>query len=277
MLGSVFSPFYAAARARPGGADPLAHAAFNVALYARGQKAWALTERGAGHVGRDRDELVLGPNRVRWEGDALVVEFDERGAPIPRRIAGTVRLSPLALGGERLALDAAGSHHWMPIAPRARAEVTLLHPRLRFQGDAYLDANWGDEGLEHAFTGWSWSRVTSERRATVTYEIERRDGTRLLLARAYEHAGGRVDGFEVASTKATPTWWRVPRTMHGELGAAPRLLRTLEDTPFYARSLVETRFFGERATGTHESLSLDRFRSRIVQMMLPFRTRREGP
>ena len=49
------------------------------------------------------------------------------------------------------------------------------------------------------------------------------------------------------------------------------LARTLEDTPFYARSLVGTRLFGHAATSVHESLDLDRFRSRIVQAMLPFR------
>jgi carotenoid 1,2-hydratase len=47
--------------------------------------------------------------------------------------------------------------------------------------------------------------------------------------------------------------------------------RTLEDTPFYARSVLQTRLLGQDAIAVHESLSLDRFRNPIVQAMLPFR------
>ena len=47
--------------------------------------------------------------------------------------------------------------------------------------------------------------------------------------------------------------------------------RTLEDAPFYARSQLSARLFGETVDVMHESLSLDRFRRPIVQAMLPFR------
>ena len=49
-----------------------------------------------------------------------------------------------------------------------------------------------------------------------------------------------------------------------------RNLRTLEDTPFYARSLLTD---GTQAPGLviHETLSLDRFGSNWVQSLLPFR------
>ncbi len=49
------------------------------------------------------------------------------------------------------------------------------------------------------------------------------------------------------------------------------MIRTLEDTPFYARSLVGLRLIGERTVGVHESLSLDRVAHPIVRAMLPFR------
>ena len=48
-------------------------------------------------------------------------------------------------------------------------------------------------------------------------------------------------------------------------------MRTLEDTPFYTRSLLSARLLGERVAAVHESLSLDRFRTGWVQMLLPFR------
>ena len=47
--------------------------------------------------------------------------------------------------------------------------------------------------------------------------------------------------------------------------------QTLEDAPFYARSVIATRLRGEDVTAVHESLSLDRFRAPWVQAMLPFR------
>jgi carotenoid 1,2-hydratase len=51
-------------------------------------------------------------------------------------------------------------------------------------------------------------------------------------------------------------------------------VRVVEDTPFYARSMA----MGADASTpelVHESLSLDRFSTRWVQTLLPFRMRRE--
>jgi carotenoid 1,2-hydratase len=47
--------------------------------------------------------------------------------------------------------------------------------------------------------------------------------------------------------------------------------QTLEDAPFYSRSLLQTQLLGSPATAIHESLDLDRFASRWVQCLLPFR------
>ena len=46
---------------------------------------------------------------------------------------------------------------------------------------------------------------------------------------------------------------------------------SLEDTPFYARSLLTTRLLGATVPAMHESLCLDRFAARWVQAILPFR------
>lgn len=278
MLGSPFSPYYFAARAAGGGvANPLAHSAVNVALYTPGRDSWVLTERAERALHRSGEQLSLGASTLRWAGSALEVDFDERTAPLGARLAGTVRLHPCGRGGDLEALDAAGRHRWQPIAPSARAEVDIRLPsRLRFAGTAYLDANVGHEPLEDAFVAWTWLRVASGRDAAVTYDVQRRDGTRLVVTRGFEHGGRVVSGFPVEAVAAPPTrLWRVPRVIHGDAGAAPRITRTLEDTPFYARSLVETRILGRRCEGTHEVVSLDRFRSRAVQLMLRFRMRRE--
>ena len=49
------------------------------------------------------------------------------------------------------------------------------------------------------------------------------------------------------------------------------LLRTLEDTPFYARSMLSANAGSEEFLVMHESLDLERFRSRWVRTLLPFR------
>jgi carotenoid 1,2-hydratase len=277
MLGSVFSPFYFAARAAGGGvADPLAHSAVNVALYTSRGAQWALTERGERSLSRRPDELVLGTNTMRWEGGGLVVEFDERTALRGKQLAGSIHLFPEERGGAPVALDAGGRHRWQPIAPAARAEVEIRHPSpLRFSGAAYLDSNGGDEPLESAFVGWTWSRVASRRRAAVTYDVQRRDGSRLLVTRAFDPGGRIIENFPVKTVAASPTRWRMPRLIHGDHDAHPKITRTLEDTPFYARSLFDTRILGDAVEGMHEALSLSRFRSRPVQIMLPFRMRKE--
>jgi carotenoid 1,2-hydratase len=276
MIGSVFSPFYFSARARGGGkADPVAFPAVNVALYTPGGDRWVLTERDERSLRRNADELVIGPSAVRWERGALVVDLDERCAPVPRRLAGQIRLYPEVVGGDAVLLDAAGRHRWCPIAPAAHAEVELRHPSLRFRGHAYMDANGGDEPIEDGFCHWTWARVASGGGAVITYDVERKDGSRLLLTRAFARDGEPQRDFPVTTVEAAPTRWRMRRVVHGEPGAARGVVRTLEDTPFYARSLVRTSFFGQPAIGTHEALSCDRFRSRWVQFMLPYRMRRE--
>jgi carotenoid 1,2-hydratase len=161
-----------------------------------------------------------------------------------------------------------------PIAPAARAEVELTQPRMRFQGAAYLDTNSGDQPLEDDFTGWSWSRVASARRAVVTYDVARRDGSSLLVARSFERGGRIEDDVNVVAHALGRTRWGLGRTVHAAPERRPELLRTLEDTPFYARSLIETRDRGELAAGTHEALSLDRWRARWVQLLLPYRMKR---
>lgn len=79
MLGSVFSPYYARARAR-GAADPLMHCAMNVALYGPRADRWALTERPRGAVFRAPRSLAIGPSVMEWSGGELRVAFDEIAA-----------------------------------------------------------------------------------------------------------------------------------------------------------------------------------------------------
>ena len=53
---------------------------------------------------------------MAWDGDTLTISFDERGAPIPRRIKGVVKVKPEALAMQTFALDADARHRWTPVA-----------------------------------------------------------------------------------------------------------------------------------------------------------------
>lgn len=267
FIGSVFSPYYALARGL-GRGDPLNHCALNVALYGA-RKRWALTERTRIDLARDDTALAVGPSRLDWDGTALNIEIDEMTVPFPTRIRGTVRVWPSDTVESAFPLDAHGRHHWHPIAPCARIEVTLQTPALSWSGGGYFDCNFGDEPLEAAFTRWDWSRAPVRGGTAVLYDIERRDHSALGLALRLG-ADGSVDNFEMPPRSNLPrSFWRVQRQARSEV--MPVVIKTLEDTPFYARSLVGTTLFGEPTIGVHESLSLDRVAHPIVRAMLPFR------
>ncbi|MBK9260775.1 MAG: carotenoid 1,2-hydratase [Polyangiaceae bacterium] len=277
LVGSVFSPFYAASR-RKGRTNPLAHCSMNVAVYGPKRNAWAFTERGGMDVRRYRTALVIGPSSMEWENDVFTVRFEEKTAPLPGRISGTVRIHPVTLGEDKpFVLDEKGRHRWGPIAPIARAEVELRRPgNIRWNGLAYVDTNAGSEPLEDGFSSWNWCRTTTKDRMIVTYDAFRRSGSRHIIQHAF-HANGETNSVEpLVERSLARTRWGLSRSMRVDPRSSARLVRTLEDTPFYSRSEVVGSYVGQYARGVHESLSLDRWKSRIVQFMLPYRMRREA-
>jgi carotenoid 1,2-hydratase len=267
FVGSVFSPYYAWARRR-GAADPEDHCALNVALYGASGHRWACTERGRASQTRGAGRFDIGPSSVAWDGATLTIAIDEVTAPLPTRLRGVVRLRPVALPGRSFALDAVGRHRWRPIAPCARIEVEMEKPALRWSGIGYLDSNDGDEPLEAAFSSWTWSRAPHGDSSVILYDAERRAGGNLSLALRFD-ATGEVHEIEPPPHAELPrTPWRMARATRG---AAARVIETLEDSPFYARSLVATEIEGVPLTAMHESLSLDRFDTGWMRLMLPFR------
>ena len=278
FVGSVFSPYYAWRRRRKGddGAPAQAHNALNLSLQRRGRTSWTMTERGAAALVRTRERLVLGPSALHWRGDRLHVDVDERAAPWPRRVRGRVVLHPLALCDHVEWLDPGHRHRWSPIAPRARIEVDLPQPGTRWQGDAYLDCNWGAVPLARDFVSWDWSRAHLRGGSSaVVYDIRGRDGGVCTLTLGFDSAG-RAQSRSAPPPAALPrSSWGLQRCTRGD-DAQARLLHTLEDGPFYARSLAQARWWGEPVRTVHERLSLDRFIAPWVQAMLPFRMPRRG-
>jgi carotenoid 1,2-hydratase len=265
----VFSPYYALGR-RLGQSDPTNHCALNVALYGRTSKHWTLTERTRADLRRDARSLQIGPSRLDWDGKALTISVSEVTVPFPSRVSGTVRVVPSALFPSVFELDVHRRHHWHPVAPCARIEVAMERPRLRWQGQAYFDSNFGSEPLEAAFSAWDWMRAKVGADTAVLYDITARDGRSASLALCFDPKG-KVETVIAPPRAALPTtFWRMRRHARSD-DASPRLLKTLEDAPFYSRSLVSTTILGAPNLGVHESLSLERVANPLVRAMLPFR------
>jgi carotenoid 1,2-hydratase len=287
MIGSVFSPYYK--RAIDGGrGDPARHSAVNLALYdlarpggswlgpligRRSGDLWALSE--GGRLARERASLSIGRSRLRWDGNALRAQIHEVTAPFASRLEGEVIVHPASLGDEVHELDGAGKHTWSPLAPCGRVEVNFREPRLHWSGSAYLDHNAGDEPLARGFSGWTWARMASHAKTTVVYDVTRRDRSAQRIARTF-HAGGarETESGEASTVRLPATGWQLARSIRTVENAGAALGRTLEDTPFYARSHLVGTLGGQPAAGVHEVVDLARFESPLVQRMLPYRMRR---
>jgi carotenoid 1,2-hydratase len=271
----VFSPYYK----KSGRGDPVDHACINVALYGPKGARWTMTERGRESVSRGSDHLAVGDSVVRWTGDALVIDIEEKaiwlGVPFHPPVRGRVVIEPEMWSGQRFALDPEGRHEWRSIAPRARVRVEMERPELSWSGSGYLDANRGNEALEEGFADWQWSRAHMGDEAAVLYEGVRRDGSSFASALRFDCQGRASEEALPLGAPLPATRWLMGRRTRADRGHA-RVVRTWEDSPFYARSAVASRLFGRDVLAVHESLSLDRFRSPVVQWMLPYKMPRRG-
>jgi carotenoid 1,2-hydratase len=255
---------------------PHDHVAMNVALYGPRSRRWAMTERGEDALDQSADGLAIGPSRMHWDGHCLAFTIDERGAVFREPVRGTVRVWPEALVMRSFPLDPAGAHRWEPIATRARVEVAFSAPSLRWRGDAYVDSNFGAEPMEDRFRDWQWSRAHAGRDSLVFYEGRRLDGSAFALSLAIDASGTPRPIEAPPRHPVIPTGWLMPRAVRSDAGHPAALARTWEDAPFYSRSAIGVRLFGEDTLAVHESLSLTRFRSGVVQWMLPFRMPRRA-
>ena len=264
FVGSVFSPYYKAS----GRAHPEEHCSINVALYGPRSNRWTMTERTSAQVHRTADMFQVGPSAMHWDGDALVIDIHEIACPIPFPVRGTVRLYPEQISETAFALHEDGQHLWHPIAPRARVEVSMDAPGISWSGSGYFDSNFGREPLEGGFREWQWSRAHLKEDVAVIYEGERRDGSDFAMAMRYDRQGVWHDADLPPSARLPGTTFGMPRRTRGTNAS---VTKTWENAPFYSRSALSTTLYGERVDAVHESLSMDRFVSPIVQLMLPFR------
>jgi carotenoid 1,2-hydratase len=170
-----------------------------------------------------------------------------------------------------LTLDRAGAHRWWPAVPVGRIEVALEEPSLRFHGHGYHDANAGDVPLESTFDTWCWSRAQSGGDALLSYDVREADGAERAVAFRVG-ASGEMRALEQTWPAPLPrTRWGLERSACADRDHAARVVRSLEDGPFYARALVETRLEGREVTAMHEVLAAERLRRRWVRFLTGFR------
>ncbi len=275
FVGSVFSTYYAISRAFQRG-DPHNHCSMNVSLWDDDRYCWGFTERGRNALQRSADTLVIGPSQMRWDGNQLTIDLDELNWPRMNRIRGRLRLTPTALTSRSVLLDTASWHRWWPVAPHARIEVDIHSPgRARWKGDAYLDHNAGHAPLENSFSSWTWSRARLKHKTAIFYDLKRRDQEDLSVALVAGNDGSLTEMRPQLPAVSLPrTRWRLKRSTRADEKAGARVIRSIEDGPFYARSLLETRIDGQTSLAMQESLSLDRLKYPWIRYMVLYRNPR---
>ena len=104
------------------------------------------------------------------------------------------------------------------------------------------------------------------------YDVRMKAGEDRVIAQRF-FADGRAEPFEAPARQRLPRTavWRIERHMRSEGDASARVLQTLEDTPFYTRSLLESALLGQRVQSVHETLSIPRLVAGTTRLMLPFR------
>ncbi len=246
----------------------------NAVVYQGGRSRWAFTEPAPATVERRPHVFALSGSVLERTSDTLTFTLDERSAPWGTRVRGTVRIELHAGSPESFALDGAGEHRWWPVGALGRAQVELSAPALRFEGSAYHDCNYGRAPLESAFERWSWSRTDLHDQVGIVYDVVERDGTTTEMGLRIDRTGG-VHPFHAEFPTLLPRGaWGMSRPTRTASAEPATLVQSLEDTPFYTRSVVRSRFDERTVHAVHESVSLDRFTQPWVQSLLPFRMRR---
>jgi carotenoid 1,2-hydratase len=271
FVGSVFSPYYAwANKSSPAPAEDFC--AINVALYTPTKKYWTMTERAKNAIQRTADNFTVGPSQLHWKDDTLTININERVPLLGQKIQGTIKVFVDQLFNYVVPLDDQQRHRWGPIAPHCKVEVSFKKPNLNWKGSAYLDSNEGDEAINKPFSEWDWSRAHLKDGSTaVIYDVRQKNGAERILATKFNRDGSTEQFLAPERVALDKTGWKIQRNMRSELDEKVSVLKTLEDTPFYARSMIASKLLGEPVISMHETLNIKRLESNVVQFMLPWR------
>lgn len=270
FIGSVFSPWYRWS----GRKNPQDHVCINVATYGPGGR-FTMTDRGQSALRQTASRLEVGPSRMRWENDQLIIDINEISShPMISRMEGQIRITPSAITNVELPLTPDGAHIWRPFAPRSRIEVDINRKGWQWSGEGYFDANFGTRALEEDFSYWTWGRYPTGNGATCFYDATRLDGSELAAAFEFDETGAARSIPLPAKVPLRRSLWAVRRETRGDAGTKARQVQNMLDAPFYSRSAVQTTLNGQTTTGVHEALDLTRFRSPLLKPMLAVRVPR---
>ena len=234
-----------------------------------------MTDRGESALRQTASRLEVGPSRMRWVNNQLIIDINEISShPLISRIKGQIRIIPSALTHVELPLTPDGAHIWRPFAPRSRIEVDIDRPGWQWSGEGYFDANFGTRALEEDFSYWTWGRYPTGAGATCFYDATRLDGSELAAAFEFDNVGQSRAIPLPPKAPLRRSLWAVKRETRGDAHTKARQVQNMLDAPFYSRSAVETTLNGETTTGVHEALDLTRFRSPWLKPMLAVRVPR---
>ena len=236
-----------------------------------------MTERSSDSVDRTYDSFTIGNSCIKTLDSNIEIGIDEVSCPIPRRVQGTVKIKSDKYLLYRTWLDDSQKHRWGPIAPSASIEVDIPSHKISWKGHGYVDSNEGDEPLETPFNEWDWARTTLEDGSSlVFYDIKQKVGRQRVLPLKFSQ-DGKVERIPPPPRQDLPnSKWMISRVMRAEPARPAHILKTLEDTPFYSRTLLSAGLLGDRRLVVHETLNLKRFSSNLTKLMLPWRMPRMG-
>ena len=234
-----------------------------------------MTDRGQSALRQTASRLEVGPSKMRWQDNHLVIDINEVSSPpLISRITGQIRVLPTAITDVELPLTADGAHIWRPFAPRARISVDIDRPGWQWSGEGYFDANFGTRALEEDFDYWTWGRYPHKGGATCFYDATRCDGSDLAAAFHFERDGTARSIPLPPKAPMRRSLWAVRRETRGDAGTTAKQVQNMLDAPFYSRAAVQTTLDGEQTTGVHEALDLTRFRAPLLKPMLAVRVPR---
>jgi carotenoid 1,2-hydratase len=228
-----------------------------------------MTERGEASSNTSEKEFNVGPSSLKWDGSCLTINFDEFTIPHMDRLRGTVKIFTENITNIEVPLTNDETHIWRPFSPNSRIEVKVQKPGWDWSGHGYFDANFGTSALEKDFSYWTWGRFPTKGGTTAFYDAIPRQGPPLNLGLKFKD-NGEIEELNnpPPKSKLSRSLWTVRRETRSDLDFKPKQVKYMLDTPFYTRSAIETKIFGEKVVGVHEALDLNRFASPFLKPFL---------
>lgn len=275
MVGNIFSPSYHRAKLATS-ADPWAHCAFNLAIYAPTQEWWVFSEYIQSEANINAREMTVGPNHIQNDGLSYRCQFSERTATLLNvgscDVEGEFEISAPAFMDVDFSVDPKQEHIWKPIAPFARFSMRLKNPNLQFSGNGYIDHNHSAAAPEQTLSQWRWARYhLPSHEAELMFYIKDIAGEEKRLHLLFDAHGHHIGDATYASSYRRHRWGlnSMLDRPHGKLSK----IENMEDAPFYSRNALHLETSKGPVRGISEHIDFDRFKKPWVQFLTPFKIR----